>query len=75
MTVKSRERRTNLIANLLSKQGGAEDAGAIEEAADYEALADKASEVLDLSRDELPDHFGYCNDSFTVSTPKVSARK
>ena len=28
-----------------------------------------------LSRDELPDHFGYCNDSFTVSTPKVSARK
>ncbi len=47
MTLKSRERRTNLIANLLSKQGGAEDAGAIEEAADYEALADKASEVLD----------------------------
>ena len=28
-----------------------------------------------LSRDELPDHFGYCNDSFSVSTPKVRARK
>lgn len=46
MTLKSRERRTNLIANLMSKQCGAEDAGAIEEAADYEELADKASEVL-----------------------------
>ena len=28
-----------------------------------------------LSSDELPDHFGYCNDSFAVSTPKVRARK
>ncbi len=28
-----------------------------------------------IGRDELPDHFGYCNESFTVSTPKVRARK
>ena len=34
-----------------------------------------SAESRPLSRDELPDHFGYCNDSFTVSTPKVSARK
>ena len=34
-----------------------------------------SGESRPLSRDELPDHFGYCNESFTVSTPKVRARK
>ena len=34
-----------------------------------------STESRPLSRDELPDHFGYCNDSFSVSTPKVRARK
>ncbi len=34
-----------------------------------------SAESRPLSSDELPDHFGYCNDSFTVSTPKVRARK
>ncbi len=28
-----------------------------------------------IGRDELPDHFGYCNVSFAVSTPKVSPPK
>ena len=28
-----------------------------------------------LRRDELPDRFGYCNDSFAVRTPKMRARK
>ncbi len=34
-----------------------------------------STESRRLSRDELPDHFGYCNDSFTVTKPKVRARK
>ena len=34
-----------------------------------------SGESRPLNRDELPDHFGYCNESFTVSTPKVRARK
>ncbi len=34
-----------------------------------------STESRPLSRDELPDHFGYCNDSFAVSTRKVSAPK
>ena len=36
---------------------------------------DLSAESRPLSRDELPDKFGYCNSSFTVSTPKVRARK
>ncbi len=28
-----------------------------------------------LGRDELPDHFGYCNDSFAVRTPKARTPK
>ena len=28
-----------------------------------------------IGRDELPAKFGYCNSSFTVSTPKVSTLK
>ncbi len=34
-----------------------------------------SSESRQISRDELPDHFGYCNDSFAVRTPKVRTRK
>ncbi len=34
-----------------------------------------SSESRQISRDELPGHFGYCNDSFAVRTPKVRTRK
>ena len=34
-----------------------------------------STESRPLTSDELPDHFGYCNDSFAVSTPKVRVRK
>ena len=34
-----------------------------------------SAESRPIARDELPDKFGYCNDSFAVSTPKVRARK
>ncbi len=34
-----------------------------------------SAESRQISRDELPDHFGYCNDSFAVRTPKVRTRK
>ncbi len=30
-----------------------------------------SAESRQISRDELPDHFGHCNDSFAVRTPKV----
>ncbi len=33
------------------------------------------AESRTISRDELPDKFGYCNSSFAVSTPKVSTPK
>ena len=29
-----------------------------------------SAESRPISRDELPDHFGYCNYAFTVSKPK-----
>ena len=29
-----------------------------------------SAESRQISRGELPDHFGYCNDSFKVRTPK-----
>ncbi len=34
-----------------------------------------SAESRQIDRDELPDHFGYCNDSFAVRTPKVRTRK
>ena len=34
-----------------------------------------STEARSIARDELPDKFGYCNDSFTVSTPKGRASK
>ncbi len=34
-----------------------------------------SAESRQISRDELPDHFGYCNDSFAVRTPKVRTPK
>ncbi len=34
-----------------------------------------SAESRQIFRDELPDHFGYCNDSFAVRTPKVRTRK
>ena len=34
-----------------------------------------SAESRPIDRDELPDKFGYCNSSFAVSTPKVSAPK
>ncbi len=34
-----------------------------------------SAESRQIFRDELPDHFGYCNDSFTVRTPKVRTPK
>lgn len=34
-----------------------------------------STESRPLTSDELPGHFGYCNDSFTVSTPKVRVGK
>ncbi len=34
-----------------------------------------SAESRQISSDELPDHFGYCNDSFKVRTPKVRTPK
>ena len=34
-----------------------------------------STESRPIDRDELPTKFGYCNSSFTVSTPKVRAPK
>ena len=34
-----------------------------------------SAESRQIYRDELPDHFGYCNDSFKVRTPKVRTPK
>ncbi len=34
-----------------------------------------SAESRPITRNELPNKFGYCNDSFAVSTPKVRARK
>ncbi len=34
-----------------------------------------SAESRQIGRDELPDHFGYCNDSFAVRTPKMRTPK